>query len=170
MPPVTFPLAIAEKKSISYNPFYKNTLSEADIVLNIRRLERMPLYESTLIARQDLSKQDVTKLTDSLSAIVEQGGGKVVKSEYWGLKSLAYRIQKHRKGHYAWLGIDASPSAVKEMQRNIGINEDIVRSLTVRVDELPEGPTSMMQQSRSDSYTPDAEVAVEAVVTDETLN
>jgi len=134
----------------------------------------MPLYESTFITRQDLSRQDVTKLTDSLGAIVEQGGGKIVKNEYWGLKSLAYRIRKHRKGHYAWLAIDAPPAAVKEMERNIRINEDIVRSLTVRIEEIPEGPTSMMQQSRSqDSYAPDAEIAVVAAeipIIDEPLN
>jgi small subunit ribosomal protein S6 len=119
----------------------------------------MPLYESTVIARQDLSRQDVNKITDSLGAIVEQGGGKIVKNEYWGLKSLAYRIQKHRKGHYSYMAIDASPEAIKEMERNIRINEDIVRSLTVRIEEVTEGPTAMMQQSRSqENYTPDAEI------------
>ena len=107
----------------------------------------MPLYESTFIARQDLSKQDITKLTDSLGSIVEQGGGKVVKNEYWGLKSFAYKINKARKGHYAMLGIDAPTEAIKEMKRNIGINEDIVRSLIVRVDEMEEGPSVMMQQN-----------------------
>jgi len=130
----------------------------------------MPLYESTFIARQDMSRQDVTKLADSLSTIVEQGGGKVVKNEYWGLKSLAYRIQKHRKGHYAMLAIDAPPVAIKEMERNIRINEDIVRALTVRVDEIPEGPSAMMQQSRSDSYTPDVEVVADIIVADEPLS
>src|SRR5271170_2764856 len=124
----------------------------------------MPFYESTFIARQDLSRQDVTKMADSLVAIVEQGGGKVVKNEYWGLKSLAYRIKKHRKGHYAMLVIDAPAAAIKEMERNIRINEDIVRSLTVRVDEIAEGPSAMMQQSRGDSYTPDAEVIPEIII------
>lgn len=118
----------------------------------------MPFYESTIIARQDLSRQDVTKITDSLVAIIEQGKGKIVKNEYWGLKSLAYKIDKHRKGHYAMLGIDAAPAAIKEMERNIRINEDIVRALTIRVDELDETPSVMLQQARSrdDSYTSDA--------------
>jgi small subunit ribosomal protein S6 len=127
----------------------------------------MPLYESTLIARQDLSRNDITKLTDSLSEIITTGGGKVVKNEYWGLKSLAYKIQKNRKGHYAMLAIDAPVAALKEMERNIHINEDIVRSLTVRVDEIEEGPSAMMQQSRSrDDYVPDAIVDVVPDVTD----
>ena len=106
----------------------------------------MPLYESTFITRQDLSRADISKLTDSLTAIIEQGGGKVVKNEYWGLRTLAYRIRKNRKGHYAMLGIDAPAAAIKEMGRNIGINEDIVRSLTIRVDEMEEGPSAMLQK------------------------
>lgn len=133
----------------------------------------MPLYESTFITRQDLSRADITKISDSFISIVEQGGGKVVKNEYWGLRNLAYRIRKNRKGHYAMLAIDAPVAAVKEMERNMGINEDIIRSLTVRVETIEEGPTAMMQQSRSrDDYVADGvdlpEVA--AIVTDETLN
>ena len=116
----------------------------------------MPLYESTFITRQDLSRQDITKLSDSLTAIVEQGGGKVVKSEYWGIRTLSYRIRKNRKGHYTMLAIDAPPAAITEMQRNMGINEDIIRTLTVRVEEIEEGPSAMMQQSRGrDDYASD---------------
>jgi small subunit ribosomal protein S6 len=133
----------------------------------------MPLYESTFIARQDLPRADINKLTDSLAAIVEQGGGKIVKNEYWGLKSLTYRINKNRKGHYTMLAINAPAAAIKEMQRNIGINEDIIRSLTVRVEAIEEGPSAMMQQSRSrDEYaavdTGEAEAAAPA--SNETLN
>lgn len=133
----------------------------------------MPLYESTFITRQDLSRQDITKITDSFTAIVEQGGGKIVKNEYWGLRNLAYRIRKNRKGHYAMLAIDAPVAAVKEMERNMGINEDIIRSLTVRVETIEEGPTAMMQQSRSrDDYVADgADVPeVAAIAAEETLN
>jgi small subunit ribosomal protein S6 len=133
----------------------------------------MPLYESTFITRQDLSRADITKLTDSFTTIVEQGGGKVVKNEYWGLRNLAYRIHKNRKGHYAMLAIDAPPAAIKEMERNMGINEDIVRSLTVRVESIEEGPSAMMQQSRSrDDYPSENEPVVAAVeaVTEETPN
>jgi small subunit ribosomal protein S6 len=127
----------------------------------------MPLYESTIIARQDMSRADITKITDSFTAIIEKLGGKVVKNEYWGLKTLAYKINKARKGHYAMLGIDAPSDAVKEMQRNIGINEDIIRSLTVRVEEMPEGPSAMMQTSRRDD-APVAEDLPDVVI--ETLN
>jgi len=132
----------------------------------------MPLYESTLIARQDLSKQDVTKLTDSLGSIIEQGGGKLVKNEYWGIRNLAYRIKKNRRGHYAWLAIDAPVAAVHEMKRNIGINEDIVRALTVRVDSIEEGPTCVMQSGRRDDYTPEVDIIPDVIpaVTDETTN
>jgi small subunit ribosomal protein S6 len=133
----------------------------------------MPLYESTFIARQDLSKQDVTKLADSLTGIVETSGGKVVKNEYWGLKSLSYRINKNRKGHYNMLAIDAPAPAVKEMERNMRINEDIIRMLTVRVDEIPEGPSCQMSQARDRSdYVPEGEVVAEvaAAPSAETLN
>lgn len=126
----------------------------------------MPLYESTFIARQDLSRQDVGKIAESLSGIVEQGGGKVVKNEYWGLKSLAYKINKNRKGHYTMLGIDAPAPAIKEMERNMRINEDIIRSLTVRVDEMDANPSVMLQQARSreEGYGPaatDSEVTLD---------
>ena len=109
----------------------------------------MPLYESTFITRQDLSRQDVSKLTESMGAIIAQGGGKVVKDEYWGLRNLAYKINKSRKGHYVMLSIDAPAPAVKEMERNLGHNEDVVRMLTVRVEALDAAPSAMLQQSRA---------------------
>ncbi len=113
----------------------------------------MPLYESTFITRQDLSRQDVSKIADALGAIIEQGGGKIVKNEYWGLKTLAYKINKHRKGHYNMLAIDSPPAALHEMERNMRINEDIVRTLTIRVDAIEEGPSVQMQQARGrDEY------------------
>lgn len=110
----------------------------------------MPLYEITFIARQDLSRQDVGKLAESLAAIAEQGGGKLVKNEYWGLRSLAYKIEKNRKGHYTMLGLDASAEAVKEIERQLRINENVIRALTVCVDELTAAPSVMMQQQRGD--------------------
>ena len=124
----------------------------------------MPLYESTFITRQDMSRQDITKLADSFIAIIEQGGGKVVKNEYWGLRNFAYRINKSRKGHYTMLAIDAPTAAIKEMERNIGINEDILRSLTVRVETIEEGPSVMMQQARSreEGYGADTDIVTEA--------
>lgn len=113
----------------------------------------MPLYENTFVARQDLSRQDVAKLTEQFTSIIENGGGRVIKNEYWGLRSLAYRIRKNRKGHYTHLGIDAPFEAVKEMQRTMGIQEEIVRTMTVRVDELDENPSPMMglRSSRDES-------------------
>lgn len=124
----------------------------------------MPLYEATFITRQDLSRQDITKIGESFGAIIEQGGGKVVKNEYWGLRSLSYRINKNRKGHYTMLGIDAPAAAVKEMERNMRINEDIIRALTIRVDELDEAPSAMMQQARSrdESYSDNNESSAPA--------
>lgn len=110
----------------------------------------MPCYESTFIARQDLSKQDVTKMADDFSAIIAAGGGKVVKNEYWGLKTLAYKINKSRKGHYTMLAIDAPAKAVKELERNMRINEDVIRALTVRVESVDDTPSVMMNQNKRD--------------------
>ena len=106
----------------------------------------MALYEHIYLARQDVSAQQVEDLTNSLTEILASGGGKVTKNEYWGLKSLAYRIKKNRKAHYSLLNIDAPPPAVAEMERQMRLNEDILRFMTVRVDELEEGPSAMMQK------------------------
>lgn len=124
----------------------------------------MPFYESTFITRQDMSRQDITKLTESVGAIIAQGGGKVVKDEYWGLRNLAYKIQKSRRGHYVMLAIDAPAPAVKEMERNLRHNEDVVRLLTIRVDALEEGASAMMQQASSSSETaPEADIAMDEI-------
>jgi small subunit ribosomal protein S6 len=96
----------------------------------------MALYEHVLIARQDISAQQAEALNDQLKAMLEEQGGKVAKIEYWGLRNLAYRINKNRKGHYSLLAIDAPAPAVKEMERQLSINEDVLRFLTVKVDEL----------------------------------
>ncbi len=132
----------------------------------------MPLYESTFITRQDLSRQDITKLTESMGTIVSQGGGKVVKDEYWGLRNLAYKINKSRKGHYVMLSIDAPAPAVKEMERNLRHNEDVIRLLTIRVDELEEGPSAMMNQSRSreDGAPDDASADADSDIADAVIN
>lgn len=105
----------------------------------------MPLYESVYIARQDVSAAQVEALTEGFTTIITENGGKVTKTEYWGLKSFAYRIKKNRKGHYVLLNIDAPAAAVAEMERLMGINEDVLRTLTLRVDALEEGPSVMMQ-------------------------
>jgi len=110
----------------------------------------MPLYEHIYLARQDVSPQQVEELTNSLTEVLTQGGGKVTKNEYWGLKSLSYRIKKNRKAHYSLLNIDAPAPAVAEMERQMRINEDVLRFMTVRVDELEEGPSAMLQKRDRD--------------------
>ena len=96
----------------------------------------MALFEHIVISRQDISPQQAEALNDQLKSLIEQGGGTVGKIEYWGLRNLTYRIKKNRKGHYSLLAIDAPPAAVKEMERQLSLNEDILRYLTVRVEEL----------------------------------
>ena len=106
----------------------------------------MPLYEHVYIARQDLSAQQVEDLTIQLKGIVEGLGGKVAKAEYWGVKSLTFRMRKNRKAHFTLLNLDAPPAAVAEIERQERINEDVLRFMTVRVDELEEGPSAMMRK------------------------
>jgi small subunit ribosomal protein S6 len=111
----------------------------------------MALYETVFIARQDISASQVETLTETFAALIAQGQGEVKKREYWGLRTLAFRIKKNRKGHYVLFNIDAPPAAVAEMERNMRINEDVLRYLTVRVDALEEGPSAVMQsRGRSD--------------------
>jgi small subunit ribosomal protein S6 len=110
----------------------------------------MALYEHIYLARQDVSPQQVEEMTNNMTAVLVAGGGKVTKNEYWGLKSLSYRIKKNRKAHYSLLNIDAPAPAVAEMERQMRINEDILRFLTVRVDELEEGPSAMLQKRDRD--------------------
>ena len=96
----------------------------------------MALYEHVVISRQDISPQQAEALNDQLKSLIEQGGGHIAKIEYWGLRNLTYRIKKNRKGHYSLLAIDAPAETVKEMERQLSINEDVLRYLTVRVEEL----------------------------------
>ena len=105
----------------------------------------MPYYESVFIARPDITAAQVEALTDDIKSIIDSNGGTVTKVEYWGLKTLSYRIKKNRKGHYSLLNLDAPSAAIGELERNLRINEDILRFMTVRVDTLEEGPSAMMQ-------------------------
>ena len=107
----------------------------------------MSYYESVFIARQDISAPQVETLADTFTEIITGGGGNVTKREYWGLRNLAYRIKKNRKGHYMLLNIDAPSAAIQEMERNMRISEDILRYMTIRVDELEDEP-SVMAKSR----------------------
>ena len=106
----------------------------------------MPLYEHVYLARQDLSQQQVDELTAQYKGVIEQLGGKVAKVEYWGVKSLTYRIRKNRKAHFTLLNIDAPPAALAEVERQQHISEDVLRAMTVRVEELEEGPSAMMRK------------------------
>ena len=110
----------------------------------------MPLYEHVYLARQDLSTQQVEELTTTLSGVIAAQGGKVTKSEYWGLKSLSYRIAKNRKAHLTLLNIDAPSAALNEVERQERISEDVLRYLTIRVEEHEEGPSAMMRKSDRD--------------------
>jgi small subunit ribosomal protein S6 len=110
----------------------------------------MPLYEHVFLARQDLAQAQVDALAETATRIIEDNGGKVVKTETWGLRSLAYRIQKNRKAHYVMLEIEAPAPLVAELERQTQINEDVVRYMTVRVDAHEEGPSAMMRRSERD--------------------
>ena len=110
----------------------------------------MPLYEHVFLARQDISPQQVDTLIEQYKAVIEGNGGKVAKVENWGLKSLAYRIKKNRKAHYALLNIDAPAPAIAELERQQGLSEDVLRYMTIRVDALEEGPSVMLQKRDRD--------------------
>ena len=121
----------------------------------------MALYEHVFIARQDISSAQVDGLVETFTGLIENDGGKVVETEYWGLKNLAYRIKKNRKGHYVMLNIDSPVAAINELERNERLHEDVLRYLTLRVDELAEGPSVMARgrkersgRDRDDNYRP----------------
>ena len=108
---------------------------------------KMPLYEHIFLARQDLSQAQVDALAATATEIVEAGQGKVTKTETWGLKSLAYKIKRNRKAHYVLLNIEAPAGVVAELERQTAINEDVIRYMTVRVDEHEAGPSVMMRKN-----------------------
>ena len=105
----------------------------------------MRLYESVLIARQDISAAQVETHVDEFTKIIENGGGSIKKREYWGLRSLAYRIKKNRKGHYVLLNLETDSETLNEYERIMGLNEDILRFMTIRIEEVDEEPSIMMQ-------------------------
>jgi small subunit ribosomal protein S6 len=106
----------------------------------------MPLYECVLIARNDVTQQQVEGLADQIAQLVEGDGGSMKKREYWGLRNLAYRVKKNRKGHYMLLGMDAPASFITEMERQLRLNEDVIRFMTLRVDEIEEGPSAIVSR------------------------
>ncbi|TCZ63047.1 30S ribosomal protein S6 [Roseicella aquatilis] len=110
----------------------------------------MPLYESVFIARNDVTQQQVDAIADQITATLGEQGGEVKKREYWGLRGLAYRIKKNRKGHYMLLGIDASPAAMQEVERQLGLNEDVLRVLTLRIEAIDEAPSAILSRRGDD--------------------
>ena len=106
----------------------------------------MPLYEHVFLARQDLAQAQVDALAETATKIIEDNGGKVVRTETWGLRNIAYRIAKNRKAHYVMLDIDAPAPAMAELERQTGINEDVIRYMTIRVDAHEKGPSAMMRK------------------------
>jgi small subunit ribosomal protein S6 len=110
----------------------------------------MPLYETVLIARNDVTQQQVESIADGIASQLEADGGEVKKREYWGLRSLAYRIKKNRKGHYMLLGLDAKPAFITEMERQLSLNEDMLRFMTIRIEALEEGPSAILSRKSDD--------------------
>ena len=110
----------------------------------------MAFYETVFIARQDITSAQAEALAETYSQLITDNGGKVTKTEHWGLKTLAFRMNKNRKGHYVLFNIDAPPAAVLEMERNMRINEDVLRYMSIRVEEHEEGPSAMMQNRGGD--------------------
>ena len=117
----------------------------------------MPLYEHVFLARQDLSQAQVDALAASATEVIEQGGGKVAKTETWGLKSLAYKIDRNRKAHFVLLNIECPGTVVAELERQNRISEDLLRRLTVSVDEHEEGPSAQMRKQERDKKRRDRE-------------
>lgn len=110
----------------------------------------MPLYECVFIARNDVTQQQVEAIAEQVATLITEGGGEVKKREYWGLRGLAYKIKKNRKGHYMLLGIDAPAGALPEVERQLGLNEDVLRSLTIRVEAIEEGPSAVLAKRGDD--------------------
>ena len=123
----------------------------------------MAIYECVYIARQELTAAQTEQLSKDLTKIVSSNSGEIKKQEYWGLRNLAYKIRKNRKGHYTMFHIEAPASAIEELERNMRLNEDILRYLTVKIDKLPDGPSVMMtarpdRPRRTDRYEDNASV------------
>ncbi len=106
----------------------------------------MPLYEHVMIARQDLSNTQAEGLIEHFGTVLSDNGGQLVEHEYWGVKTMAYKINKNRKGHYAYMRTDAPVAAIEEMSRLMGLHDDVMRVLTIKVDAHAEGPSVQMQK------------------------
>jgi small subunit ribosomal protein S6 len=113
-------------------------------------MRAMPLYEHVFLARQDLAQAQVDALAETATKIIEDNGGKVTRTETWGLRNIAYRIQKNRKAHYVGIDFEAPAGVVAELERQTQINEDVIRYMTIRVDEHEQGPSAMMRRGERD--------------------
>ena len=111
----------------------------------------MPLYEHVYLARQDITTQQVESITQTIEELVKKDGGSIDRVEYWGLRQLAYKIKKNRKAHYTLMNINASSDTLKELDRQIRLNENVLRHLTVKVDKFEEAPSIMMNSKSTDS-------------------
>jgi len=134
-----------------------------------RKGTTMALYEHLLIARQDISAQQVDALATHLKTIIEGEGGRVEKQEYWGLRSLAYRIKKNRKGHYVLLNINSPAKAVQELERQIKINEDVLRFITVKVDQFEQSNSKTARRESERDRKPEGEATTETTETETAL-
>ena len=121
----------------------------------------MPLYETTVIARQDISSTQVDALADGLTTLIGEGGGAIKKKEYWGLRTLSYRIKKNRKGHYVLLNINAPAPAVIELERQLKINEDVLRYITVKVDQFDTSSNKNRRDDRAEKTETETEETVQ---------
>ena len=110
----------------------------------------MPLYETVLIGRSEITQAQADAVADAVTTQLETDGGAVKKREYWGLRNLAYRVKKNRKGHYILLGLDAPPAAIREMERQLSLNEDVLRFMTVRIEEISEEPSVILSRKSDD--------------------
>jgi len=119
----------------------------------------MPYYETVFIARQELSETQVKDLTETYCKIIKDGGGRIHKTENWGLRTLAYRIRKNRKGHYVLIESDTQPAALLEMERQMRLSDDILRYLSVREDKLSEGPSAILNKDTRDDERDEREAA-----------
>ena len=122
----------------------------------------MALYEHVFLTRQDAAPAQVEALTEQYKALIATGGGKVTKTEYWGLKSLTYRVKKNRKAHYTLFNIDAPSAAVVEMERQMSISEDVIRYMTIRVEALEDGPSAQMRRREDRDRRDDRETTEES--------
>lgn len=113
-------------------------------IINSHKGPYMPYYENVFIARQDISSAQIETITDSMVALIDETGGRVSRREYWGVRSLAYRMKKNKKGHYVLLNFESPSSTVLEMERRLRLNEDILRILTIKTDDLPEEPSVVL--------------------------